>query len=63
VRAAGLALSASPGDVVRFAVHLDGSRVTGPLGSAMLTPHQEIAVNYRPGRAAIPVSYAFPAGT
>jgi len=44
-------------------VYLDGSRVTGPLGSVMLTPHQEIAVTYRPGRAAIPVSYAFPSGT
>jgi len=47
-------------------VYLDGSRVTGPLGSVMLTPHQEIAVTCRPGsgfRAAIPVSYAFPAGT
>jgi len=47
-------------------VYLNGSRVTGPPGSVMLTPHQEIAVTYRPGsgfRAAVPVGYAFPAGT
>jgi hypothetical protein len=47
-------------------VYLDGSRVTGPLGSMMLTPHQELAVTCRPGSgflAAVPVSYAFPAGT
>jgi len=50
-------------------VYLNGSRVTGTLispGSVMLTPHQEIAVTYRPGsgfRAAVPVGYAFPAGT
>ena len=54
-------LAASRHDPVT--VYLDGSRVTGPLGSVMLTPHQEIAVTYRPGRVAIPVSYAFPAGT
>jgi hypothetical protein len=47
-------------------VYLNGSRVTGPPGSVMLTPHQEIAVTYRPGsgfRAVVPVGYAFPAGT
>ncbi len=47
-------------------VYLNGARVTGPPGSVMLTPHQEIAVTYRPGsgfRAAVPVGYAFPAGT
>ena len=47
-------------------VYLNGSRVTGPPGSVMLTPHQEIAVTYRPGsgfRTAVPVGYAFPAGT
>ena len=44
-------------------VYLNGSRVTGPPGSVMLTPHQEIAVTCRPGRTAVPVGYAFPAGT
>jgi hypothetical protein len=46
--------------------YLNGSRVTGSPGSVMLTPHQEIAVTYRPGsrfRAAVPAVYAFPAGT
>jgi hypothetical protein len=67
VRAAGLAPPASPGDVVRFAVpvtvYLNGSRVTGPPGSVMLTPHQEIAVTWRPGRIAVADGCAFPAGT
>ena len=47
-------------------VCLNGSRVTGPPGSVMLTPHQEIAVTCRPGsgfRAAVPAGYAFPPGT
>jgi hypothetical protein len=44
-------------------VYLNGARVTGPPGSVMLTPHQEIAVTCRPGRTAVPVGYAFPAGT
>ncbi len=45
------------------AVYLNGSRVTGQPGSVMLTPHQEIAVTYRPETVAVPASYAFPAGT
>jgi hypothetical protein len=45
------------------AVYLNGSRVAGQPGSVMLTPHLQIAVTYRPGSAAIPASYAFPAGT
>ncbi len=44
-------------------VYLDGSRVAGPPGSVLLTPHLQIAVTYRPGRAAVPSAYAFPAGT
>jgi hypothetical protein len=47
-------------------VYLNGSRVTGPPGSVMLTPHQEIVVTCRPGsgfRTAVPVGYAFPPGT
>jgi hypothetical protein len=46
-------------------VYLNGSRVTGPPGSVMLTPHQEIAVTCRPGsgfRTAVPAGYAFPPG-
>jgi hypothetical protein len=44
--------------------YLNGSRVTGPPGSVMLTPHQEITVTCRPGfRTAIPAGYAFPPGT
>jgi hypothetical protein len=42
------------------------ARVTGSPGSVMLTLHQEIAVTYQPGsgfRTAVPVGYAFPAGT
>ncbi len=54
-------LRASPEDPV--AVYLNGSRVAGQPGSVMLTPHLAIAVTYRPGSAAIPASYAFPAGT
>jgi len=47
-------------------VYLNGLRVTGPPGSVMLTPHQEIAVTCRPGsgfRIAVADGYAFPAGT
>ena len=44
-------------------VYLNGSRVTGPPGSVMLTPHQEIAMTGRPGLADVPVGYAFPPGT
>jgi hypothetical protein len=44
-------------------VYLDGSRVTGPPGSVLLTPHLQIAVTCRPGRAAVPSAYAFPAGS
>jgi hypothetical protein len=47
-------------------VYLNGSRVTGPPGSVMLTPHREIVVTCRPGsgfRTAVPVGYAFPPGT
>jgi len=99
VRTAGLPPPASPGAVVRFAVHLqsvftlgqvfrpmaggagpaaprgvqatrhdpvavylNGSRVTGPPGSVMLTPHQEIVVTCLPGRTAVPFGYAFPPG-
>jgi hypothetical protein len=46
--------------------YLNGSRVTGPPGSVMLTPHQEIAVTRRPGSgfpAAVPAGYAIPPGT
>lgn len=43
-------------------VYLDGSRVAGGPGSLVLGPHQEIVVAYRAGSAAIPVSYASPAG-
>jgi len=46
-------------------VYLNGSRVTGPPGSVMLTPHQEIAVACRPEsgfRTAVPAGYAFPPG-
>ena len=46
-------------------VYLNGSRVTGPPGSVMLTPHQEIAVTCRPGsgfRTAVAAAYAFPPG-
>jgi hypothetical protein len=43
-------------------VYLNGSRVTGPPGSVMLTPHQEIVVNWLPGRTAVPAGYAFPPG-
>jgi hypothetical protein len=45
------------------AVYLDGSPVAGPPGSVLLTPHLQIAVTYRPGRAPVPAAYAFPAGT
>jgi hypothetical protein len=44
-------------------VFLDGSPVTGPPGSVLLTPHLQIAVTYRPGTAQVPAAYAFPAGT
>ena len=44
-------------------VFLDGSPVTGPPGSVLLTPHLQIAVTYRPGPATVPAAYAFPAGT
>ena len=44
-------------------VYVNGARVDGQPGSVMLTPHQEIAVTYRPGTAAVPPGYAFPAGT
>ena len=54
-------LQATPHDPVT--VYLNGSRVTGPPGSVMLTPHQEIAVTWRPGRTAVADGYAFPAGT
>jgi hypothetical protein len=39
--------------------------VTGPPGSVILTPHQEIVVTFRPGsrfRTAVPAGYAFPPG-
>ena len=45
------------------AVYLNGSQVVGNPGSVMLTPHQEIAVTYRPGPVPVPASYAFPPGT
>jgi hypothetical protein len=45
------------------AVYLDGSPVAGPPGSVLLTPHLQITVMYRPGPAAVPSAYAFPAGT
>jgi hypothetical protein len=45
------------------AVYLDGSRVAGAPGSVLLTPHLQIAVTYRPGPAAVPSAFAFPAGT
>ncbi len=54
-------LRASRDDPV--AVYLNGSRVVGQPGSVLLTPHLTIAVSYRPGSAAIPARYAFPAGT
>ena len=44
-------------------VYLNGSRVTGPPGSVMLTPHQEIAVTCRPGsglRTAVPATPSRP---
>jgi len=44
-------------------VYLDGSRVAGQPGAVLLTPHLEIAVACRPGAAAVPAGYAFPAGT
>ncbi len=44
-------------------VYLDGSRVAGQPGAVLLTPHLEIAVACRPGPAAVPAGYAFPAGT
>ena len=44
-------------------VYLNGSPVAGEPGSVRLTPHLEIAVAYRPGPAAVPAGYAFPAGT
>ncbi len=45
------------------AVYLNGSRVAGQPGAVLLTPHLEIAVACRPGPAAVPAGYAFPAGT
>jgi hypothetical protein len=45
------------------AVYLDGSAVAGAPGSVLLTPHLQIAVTYRPGRAPVPSDFAFPAGT
>ena len=54
-------LQATPRDPVT--VYLNGSRVTGPPRSVMLTPYQEIAVTCRPERVAVPVGSAFPPGT
>jgi hypothetical protein len=48
---------------VATAVLLNGSPVTGPPGSVLLTPHLQIAVTYRPGPALVPATYTFPAGT
>ncbi len=45
------------------AVYLNGSRFAGRPASVLLMPHLAIAVTYRPGAAAVPASYPFPAGT
>jgi hypothetical protein len=40
----------------------DSQQQVFTLGQFFAGPHQEIVVAYRAGSAAIPVSYAFPAG-
>lgn len=44
------------------AVYLNGVRHDGDPGTVVLAPHLQIAVEYG-GRASVPASYAFPAGT